>query len=442
MKRLLAYGAVGGALGVIAALMGSLVMPSRLLGDSVVSTRFNVYTDLSYNKIWGVLGYLFLGALVCGVIAPIASSGRGYHVQFRSFLVGLLLGAPLTYGALALSEIVFVQVALRLDPSGMLTRAQLQTANGVGGLLYYALIPLALATALTVAIGANGFTIRRGLISTFFAAVISNVVTQVALIAILPYMVYTVINQRDPDKIDVSLFIRPLFIANLFGMGFGAAMAFGVAQVIYKAAWLKGAGGPIEGRSFEIPPAGGIGCDETAAVYLPPDGTVAPLHAHVEQMGEAHVLTHAQGPVFVNGAEITQHRLQNMDSIQIGSYRLQYRTRLPQSGSASTPIELPKATPGRAGLVLIDSVGGIHPLKEGTNVIGREPGVDVVLDWEPTVSRRHAQVDVSLAGVTIKDLGSSNGTFHNGQRVDMALLKVGDEVRLGQARLRVIGSGN
>jgi DNA-binding winged helix-turn-helix (wHTH) protein len=58
--------------------------------------------------------------------------------------------------------------------------------------------------------------------------------------------------------------------------------------------------------------------------------------------------------------------------------------------------------------VLLD--GRTWPLREGTNILGRDAGVDVPIEV-PGVSRRHARVVVSRGLATLEDLGSKNGTF-------------------------------
>jgi pSer/pThr/pTyr-binding forkhead associated (FHA) protein len=73
-------------------------------------------------------------------------------------------------------------------------------------------------------------------------------------------------------------------------------------------------------------------------------------------------------------------------------------------------------------------------LREGDNIVGREPGVDVWID-APSVSRRHACVRVSGAGVTVEDLGSKNGTFVGDEPVTGATpVANGGEIRFGSAR--------
>jgi DNA-binding winged helix-turn-helix (wHTH) protein len=72
---------------------------------------------------------------------------------------------------------------------------------------------------------------------------------------------------------------------------------------------------------------------------------------------------------------------------------------------------------------------------DGDHVIGREPGVSIRLD-SPKVSRHHARVTASGRAVSIEDLGSKNGTFVRGERIDSPqVLASGDEVQIGPVKL-------
>jgi predicted component of type VI protein secretion system len=71
-------------------------------------------------------------------------------------------------------------------------------------------------------------------------------------------------------------------------------------------------------------------------------------------------------------------------------------------------------------------------------VIGRE-GTDIVLA-DPEVSRRHAAIRVTGVGVAIEDLGSTNGTYVNNERIQGTReLKEGDEIRFGNTVWRLQG---
>lgn len=65
-------------------------------------------------------------------------------------------------------------------------------------------------------------------------------------------------------------------------------------------------------------------------------------------------------------------------------------------------------------------------------VLGRDDGVDITIP-SPAVSRRHARFMLEGDGYVIEDLGSSNGSFINGDRlIGRRALKAGDQIRLGQ----------
>jgi FHA domain/Cysteine-rich secretory protein family len=76
-----------------------------------------------------------------------------------------------------------------------------------------------------------------------------------------------------------------------------------------------------------------------------------------------------------------------------------------------------------------------YSLDKLTIAIGSHPSNDVVLD-DTTVSRRHATITRTPTGFELTDLGSTNGTFVNGRRVQkLTSLKAGDELKFGSARL-------
>jgi adenylate cyclase len=76
-------------------------------------------------------------------------------------------------------------------------------------------------------------------------------------------------------------------------------------------------------------------------------------------------------------------------------------------------------------------------LREGPPlVIGRAPNSDVPI-FDPTISRRHAEVQCGGGGFAIRDLGSSNGTYVNGERVSERAIVPGDVLTFGKVSFRV-----
>lgn len=73
----------------------------------------------------------------------------------------------------------------------------------------------------------------------------------------------------------------------------------------------------------------------------------------------------------------------------------------------------------------------------GAIVIGRDPSAGIVLE-DSEASRRHAQVARRSSGVAIEDLGSTNGTFVNGEQISgERMLLGGEKVRIGTTVLEV-----
>jgi predicted component of type VI protein secretion system len=75
-------------------------------------------------------------------------------------------------------------------------------------------------------------------------------------------------------------------------------------------------------------------------------------------------------------------------------------------------------------------------LEAERTTVGKAPENDVALEHDPTASHLHAILERFAAGWCVTDLGSSNGTWVNGERIWSAhRLRHGDEIRVGQTRL-------
>ncbi len=73
-------------------------------------------------------------------------------------------------------------------------------------------------------------------------------------------------------------------------------------------------------------------------------------------------------------------------------------------------------------------------LSPGVTWVGRHPYNDIALD-HITVSRRHCRLGLDATGLSIKDLGSTNGCYVNDRLVDKATLKAGDRIMIGTFHL-------
>ncbi len=74
------------------------------------------------------------------------------------------------------------------------------------------------------------------------------------------------------------------------------------------------------------------------------------------------------------------------------------------------------------------------PLNKSHVVIGRDIRCDVMIN-DDSVSRRHAEVVRLAEGYLFRDMGSKNGCFVNGQRIQEYLLQEGDVVAVGDIQL-------
>jgi pSer/pThr/pTyr-binding forkhead associated (FHA) protein len=93
----------------------------------------------------------------------------------------------------------------------------------------------------------------------------------------------------------------------------------------------------------------------------------------------------------------------------------------------------------RASLVIVHgrNEGSEFELDRERLVLGRGPGVDVALD-DPAMSRQHAAFECTAEGHRVRDLGSTNGVRVNGAPVQVADLKHGDRVELGEHVLQYL----
>lgn len=83
---------------------------------------------------------------------------------------------------------------------------------------------------------------------------------------------------------------------------------------------------------------------------------------------------------------------------------------------------------------LIDIDGRRYLLTGPVTVIGRGSEADVVVD-DPGVSRRHLEIRVTPEGIIATDLGSTNGTYVEGNSITAATLVDGNSLTIGRTRI-------
>ena len=75
---------------------------------------------------------------------------------------------------------------------------------------------------------------------------------------------------------------------------------------------------------------------------------------------------------------------------------------------------------------------GMTVALEGEVTLGREPGCTITIDDDAYVSQLHLRIYDYEGQPMVEDLGSTNGTFHNGSKlVGSRLLHPGDRIQVG-----------
>lgn len=100
------------------------------------------------------------------------------------------------------------------------------------------------------------------------------------------------------------------------------------------------------------------------------------------------------------------------------------------------------ALPSGSALLVVrrgPTTGARFLLDADVTTVGRHPEADIFLD-DVTVSRRHAEFLRHGTVFEVRDLGSLNGTYFDGVRIETALLSDGAEVQIGKFRLTFYAS--
>lgn len=192
-----------------------------------------------------------------------------------------------------------------------------------------------------------------------------------------------------------------------------------------------------------------IGSAPDSQVRLDRDD-IAPVHAELQVQGGAVTLRvpDPSHPVSVNGKPVQGvMSLRGGDMIGVGAVQMRYVV-VEQATSSARPN--PDADSGATRLRMAipkyvlrgvsgAAFGKTYPVTAVTT-IGRAQECDISIPSEE-ISRRHASVKPTPDGLMVEDLGSANGTYINGNRVQNGLLKGGDELRLDAIRFLLVAPG-
>lgn len=433
-------------------------------------------TDVAWARFeqwFGILAGLCIGLLIGA--ASGYSQGTRVHT-LRGAAVGGLVGAIAGPFGVGLGSTLFNALT---DPTrGVVVVGGLMEWVGRG--LGWAMFGLVIG----LAEGALGLSARRtflgglgGLIGGFIGGLMFQVT------ALLVGNVTAAVQ----DGSEVGTLPRAV---GLVALGGGIGLFIGIVEAMGRQAWVRQLVGRNEGKEWMIDaPQTVLGRAEGVHVPLLGDPNVAPQHAMIVRQRGTYVLVDQGTPLGtgLNGMRVTAPMvLASGDLIQVGTHNLQfllkggaakraaaermgavpvaataplpagtggYAIPAPASGvptqafptapfPAPTMGMTPPGTVTQAAPMPLVLVAVAGPLA-GTRIpvgasleVGRE-GSGVTLASDAMASRRHARVDPAPGGLTVTDLGSTNGTFINGQRVPSGFLRPGDTVRIGSTEFRL-----
>lgn len=188
-----------------------------------------------------------------------------------------------------------------------------------------------------------------------------------------------------------------------------------------------------------------LGRDKSNTIVIDNEG-VSVFHAEIRNEGGKIWLVDCGS---VNGTYLNDHRVAEKIELKAGD-RLRLHTvaldivdpqhqtvpHIPAGTTLAPKLESPQIAQWQIKALTGTLSGRMFPITS-TQVVGREPGCDIVVTGAH-VSRRHAEFSIRAGCLWVKDLGSSNGTFINGKRVEETALANADEVKCDAMTFRVV----
>jgi len=168
-----------------------------------------------------------------------------------------------------------------------------------------------------------------------------------------------------------------------------------------------------------------VGREPGLAVTVPLDG-VSRRHARITFDGKSYWIENlSPAGTFLNGTLVVSERLAHLDVITLGKrVDLLFLLRSEEQDTTTTEGIV------RAALVPEGADAVPYEIAPGEILIGRSSANNVVAEASGAVSKVHARIERTPQQLILRDLGSSNGTYVNGERVMTALLRDGDVIAL------------
>jgi diguanylate cyclase (GGDEF)-like protein len=137
------------------------------------------------------------------------------------------------------------------------------------------------------------------------------------------------------------------------------------------------------------------------------------------------------GAVALDGEGVVAHELDSTNGTSERRWA-DIRSRACSLHRDSAVVQEGRAQTKRPYLIVLSGahVGELHGLTRPSVIIGRGTKADLRIVDEG-VSRAHVQITIGGRDVSARDLGSLNGTFHNGRRAAFCKLTEGDKLTLG-----------
>lgn len=177
---------------------------------------------------------------------------------------------------------------------------------------------------------------------------------------------------------------------------------------------------------------------------------VAPFHAKVLKTQDGFIFEDldSDNGSYIHGNKIMKHILSNNDEVQVANFTIVFSAGLGVDDETETSIitafeqeDITKL--GKPYLLSRNpgTEGKRYPIESTSVILGRSEGSDIII-VDTTVSRKHAQIEYKDGHYILTDLDSSNGTYVNGEKIEIKIIDFGDVVQFGEMKFVFSGELN